>query len=344
MVMRNEKVSDGTTVVAGPRNSAQAELRQMIQLLLPFAIRGLATLGVADVLADGPASVETNADALYRTIRYTASRGVFKELPNRVFDLTPTAEYLRSDVAGSMRAMLTIDDSTYGRLRVFTEVVHTLRTGESGYQKVRGSGPMDKAPDGQSPAPRYHRLGNPQKWINKFIDVTDFSTDHSVTDIGGGNGMLLGTILARHPLLTGVLLELPYTMEEASSVLGGLGVAERCELVSGDMFEAVPAGTDTYLMSSVVHNWANEKAHTVLANVRAAMGDDGRLLIIESLISTDGPQSDSIVRLDFMNLLNGGGRERTADEHRELLDQAGLRLVGVTPIGDGFTVLEARPK
>jgi hypothetical protein len=344
--MRQEKAT-----ATGWGSSALAELRQMTQLLLPFAIRGLATLGVADVLADGPASIETiaekvgaDADALYRTLRYTASRGVFKELPDRVFELSPTAEYLRSDVPGSMRAMLTIDDGSHDRLRVFTEVIHTLRTGESGYQKVRGRLPLETTSDGQPASMRWYRLNDPKKWIDDFIDITDFSTDHTVADIGGGNGMLLGTVLARHPRLAGVLLELPYVMEEASSVLDGLGVAERCELVSGDMFETVPAGADTYLMSHLLHNWANEKAHTILANVRTAMPGSARLLLLEMLVNTESPHFGSVVRIDFMNLLKGGGRERTVDEHRELLDRAGLRLVNVTPVSGGLAVLEARPK
>jgi hypothetical protein len=337
---------------AAQMESAQAELAQMIQLLLPFAIRGLATLGIADVLASGPAPVEeiakqvgANTDALYRTMRYTASRGVFTELPGRVFALTPAAEYLRSDVPGSMREMLTIDDSMTSRLRMYTEVVHTLRTGEPAQKKVKGTGPVTKGAGGrQVTATRYHRLSSPQKKIDELIDIADFTADRSVVDVGGGDGRMIGTILAHHPQLTGVLLELPYAMEEAASVLDSLGVAQRCQTLSGDMFAEVPAGADTYLMSRVVHNWPDDKAVVVLANVRAAMPDHARLLIFEPLISVDGQQAAQVVQLDFMMLLNGGGRERSTDEHVRLLDRAGLRLARVTPAGAGLSVLEARPK
>src|SRR5688572_19177099 len=87
-------------------------LRQMI---LGFQVsQGLyvaATLGIADLLADGPrdpkelaTSTETDAPTLYRVLRCLASLGVFAEDDAGRFGLTPLAECLRSDAHGSQRA------------------------------------------------------------------------------------------------------------------------------------------------------------------------------------------------------------------------------------------------
>ena len=67
-----------------------------------------AKLGIADLLADGPLSVDdladrtaTHAPSLYRVLRALASLGVFAEDPDKQFRLTPAAEILQSDTPGS---------------------------------------------------------------------------------------------------------------------------------------------------------------------------------------------------------------------------------------------------
>ena len=75
------------------------------------AIHVAATLGIADLLADGPRSADelaeaagAHAPALYRLLRALSSVGVFAEGDDGRFGLTPLAEYLRSDVPGSLSA------------------------------------------------------------------------------------------------------------------------------------------------------------------------------------------------------------------------------------------------
>jgi hypothetical protein len=69
-------------------------------------------LNVADHLVGGAKTAEdlatatsTQADALDRVLRLLASLGIFQEVGPRRFGLTPAAEMLRSDMAGSIRGM-----------------------------------------------------------------------------------------------------------------------------------------------------------------------------------------------------------------------------------------------
>ena len=62
-----------------------------------------AKLGIADLLADGPLSIDDLADrtathppSLFRVLRALASLGVFAEEPGERFRLTPVAETLQS--------------------------------------------------------------------------------------------------------------------------------------------------------------------------------------------------------------------------------------------------------
>src|SRR5579859_6577351 len=68
------------------------------------AIHVVATLGIADLLKDGPrraddlaASTGSNHAALYRLLRALASVGVFHEEEDRCFALTSLGDCLRSD-------------------------------------------------------------------------------------------------------------------------------------------------------------------------------------------------------------------------------------------------------
>src|SRR5215204_6471380 len=76
------------------------------------AIYVAATLGIADLLEDGPKSADelakttrTHAPSLYRLLRALASVGIFSETDGR-FGSTPLplAEYLRTNAPKSLRA------------------------------------------------------------------------------------------------------------------------------------------------------------------------------------------------------------------------------------------------
>lgn len=95
-----------------PDPAAPASLLQMMTgYWVSQALYVTARLRVADLLADGPRSVDALASAagahpaaLYRVLRALASVGVFTEAAPRTFVLTTLADLLHSDVPGSMRA------------------------------------------------------------------------------------------------------------------------------------------------------------------------------------------------------------------------------------------------
>ena len=101
-------------------------------------------------------------------------------------------------------------------------------------------------------------------------DAYDFSALRRVADLGGGNGTLPDALLERHPHLHGILFDLPGAIDNLVPGLGRHG--ERCEVVAGDFFAAVPEDADAYLLSHVVHDWGDPRCLELLGNVRAAMG------------------------------------------------------------------------
>jgi hypothetical protein len=165
----------------------------------------------------------------------------------------------------------------------------------------------------------------------------DFSGIRVLADIGGGNGNTITTILKKHPNMRGVLFDLPNVAERAKANIEAAGLKERCEVVGGSFFESVPAGADAYLLRHIIHDWYDDKAGAILGNVARAMGNDGRLLVVESVIS---PATSVGKMLDLAMLALPGGEERTAEEYQHLFQSAGLRLKKIVPTTAEVSVIE----
>jgi hypothetical protein len=161
-----------------------------------------------------------------------------------------------------------------------------------------------------------------------------------VADIGGGQGILLAAILRAHPHLHGILFDLAEVAGGASGVLEAAGVADRCETVTGDFFQAVPAGADACLMANVLHDWDDAQSVRILTNCRQAMARGGRVLIVERLIPGDPAAALPVLVSDLNMLIVTGGKERTNAEYGELLAAAGLSQGAILPVASPYGIIE----
>jgi len=170
----------------------------------------------------------------------------------------------------------------------------------------------------------------------------DFSSFETVVDVGGGTGNLLAAILERHTRTRGILADLPHVVREAPAVIEPRDLKDRVTIESIDFFKSVPSGGDAYLLSHVIHNWAEDQCLTILGNCRKAMKSNARLLIIEMVLPAgDTPHPGKL--LDIAMLVMPGGQERTEDEYGTLLKKADFRLTRVVPTESAVSVLEAVP-
>jgi O-methyltransferase domain len=121
-------------------------------------------------------------------------------------------------------------------------------------------------------------------------------------------------------------------------------VAPRCEVVPGDFFHTVPAEADAYLLKLVLHDWDDARAASILGNVRNAIIPGGRLIIIEAVMPA-GNEYHHAKFLDVnMLVLSEGGRERTEEAYRALLDGTGFALTRVISTVAPLSILEAMPR
>jgi O-methyltransferase domain len=179
------------------------------------------------------------------------------------------------------------------------------------------------------------------------VAAYDFSAVSRVLDVGGGLGHFVAAVLTAHPHLRGAVFDVPEVAEEANKYLKSMDVAGRCVAVSGSFFESLPTGFDVLLLKWILHDWNDESCRKLLTVCRAALPDEGRLLVVERLlpkeISTSIPLDPAIAMDLGMLIYFGDARERYLEEYEELLGRCGFTVHKVTALPSGFSLLDCRP-
>jgi len=330
---------------------AAAELLRMAGAAwVAQAISVAARLGVADFMADGPRAVDdlaaataTHSRSLRRLLRALAGVGVFAEDEQGRFGLGLLGSALRSDAPGSVRALCAMRGEPWC-WNAWSELFHTLKTGETAFQYMHGTdwfGFLSQHPE--TAALFDQAMGDLSRTeTDSVVAAYDFGRFKTIVDVGGGRGTLLAAILRANPTVEGTLLDLPATVVEAGALLEKAGVAERCTIAGGSFFEAVPGGAELYVLKSVIHDWDDDRAVAILRACRPAMGNTGRLLLVERLIPPgNGPSFAKMMDLNMLAL--AGGLERTEAEYRALFARADLELAGVIATGADVSIIEAAP-
>jgi hypothetical protein len=329
---------------------------ELLQVIMDYpsaqVVHAAARLGLADLLADGPRSVEELAAAagahtpsLARLVRALTALGVLVEANGGRVELTSLGAALRSDVPGSVRdAVLFLAGEWFWR--AWGGLLHSVRTGEPAFDRVFGMSNFEYwGHDPEAGAIHDAFFRTTARVTNApIVAAYNFSRFGTVVDVGGSTGGLLGAILQANPGLRGILFDLPHVVSGAAPVLTEAGVADRCAVVSGSFFESVPEGGDAYILKYVIHDWDDERAVAVLRRCRDAMAPGAVLLVIEQVVPErlePGAAARRVTRMDLqMLVLTPGGRERTEREFRSLLGEAGFELRAAVPTAS-FHVLEA---
>lgn len=326
-----------------------AALAQIITSSLPArAVYVAAELGVADLVKDGPRSVDelaqktgTHASSVYRLLRFLASLGVFAEEEPGHFGLTPLAAPLCSDVSGSFRAMARFFGGPVGG-QAIARLLHSVRTGEPAIPHAYGMSMWEylaKHPE-QATVFNDHMTMQSERQVSFILDAYDFAGIEILVDVGGGHGALLTAILRANPGTRGILYDQSDVVAGANPVLEAAGMADRVTTLGGDLFASVPEGGDAYMMKFILHDWEDEQAGVILTNIHRVLRNGGKLLLIEHVIQPgNAPQYGKLLDLMMLTLL--GGRERTATEWEALLNAAGFQLAQIVPTQANVSVIEA---
>lgn len=303
-----------------------------------------AELGIADLLRDKPMSVEklaqrtkTHAPTLYRLMRALSAVGIFAEIDDQVFDLSPLAQCLCSE---AMRPLVMMFLSDWHD-KAWSNLAYSVRTGKPAFDHAFGKGAfewMEENPEARSILDRGQGL-KAIGFAEAVIEAYDFSDISSICDVGGGQGTFLIQLLANYPHIMGIVADLQGAVVSAEKAIVKADLHDRCKAIPYDFLKDAPPVCDAYFLVNILHDWEEEICCRILKNISQAMNADSRLLIVEYLLEP-GPGFSVAKLLDIEVLVMGGGRERTVDEYKALLDSVGIAVSKVVPTNRGPALLE----
>ncbi len=308
------------------------------------AVQAVAEIGVADAIGpDETVPIDELArrcachpDALHRVLRTLEVEGVFRRRGD-AWAHTDQSVLLRDDHPTSARAIAWLSGLPliWG---AFGELTESIRTGRPAAFLEADGGVfpyLERHPEQQAlfdEAMTSRSYGD----VAAIIDHVDFSPYTTIADIGGGTGYLIRTILTRNPTSRAVLFDLPHVIAK-TEVLDH----ERLTLQAGDFFTDPLPSADLTILMQVVHDWDEPRATAILDAVARANAPDSTLMLFELLLP-DNPAPNIAWSVDLLMLVGPGGRERTADEYRSLLDRAGYDVISITHTAGLVGTIEAR--
>jgi len=326
-----------------------AIMKILMGLVTSSAVSAVARLGIPDHLENGAMTAQDLAEKvgadpelLFRLMRATSGLGVLAETTDGKWEQTPLSDVLRTTASATLRdvAIMFADD---WHLRTVGSLHETVRTGQMAVDRIYGMPAFKYFETDTQAAENFNRAMTSFSTTEALAiaNAYDFSAIRSLTEIAGGHGLFLATILERYPDMTATLLELPQVVQTIESgPLGRLG--NRVKIVEGDMFRGVPPGGDTYMMKRIIHDWSDDDSVKILSACRENISKSGRLLVIDSVIPADMGFSP-IKLMDLIMMLFSGGKERTEEEFRTLFARSGWRLNRIVPTASPLSIVEGVP-
>jgi len=101
----------------------------------------------------------------------------------------------------------------------------------------------------------------------------------------------------------------------------------------------VPSGGEAYILKWIIHDWDDERSMMILKNCHRAMTENGKLLLVEAVVPR-GSEPHFSKFIDLNMLVMTGGRERTENEYRMLLEASGFKLTSIIPSESPMSVIE----
>jgi hypothetical protein len=258
-----------------------------------------AKLGLADLLKDEPrttadlaAAVDVDAARLRRILRGLVSLGVFavRAVGPQVLARPGQREAVSPRLSVQPRTIF----NTEVLLPLWGELLHTLRTGQSGAERVLGMPLYEYFAAHPEIGALFDRTmaGYARYRVGPAVAAYDFGQFDTIVDVGGGNGALLIEILQTYDRPRGIVFDLPAVAERARENIAASGLAGRCTAIGGSAFETVPAGGDAYILSNFLIGMDDRQAAGVLRRCREAMADDGRVVLVEWVVPAGGEMVD----------------------------------------------------
>lgn len=335
-------------VPSGPAADVAGLMDMLLGIVRAQVLHAVAALRIADHLADEARTAEevamregSQARATYRLMRAAASLGVLSYAGDRRFGLTGMGQLLRADVPGSLRAFVLVQ-AGHAHWQSWGLFPDAVRQGTSQAKRALGTdifGYYARPENAEEAALFAGAMADLSALtVQGAVAALDTTGVSTVVDVGGADGQFVLELMTANPGLRGQVLDLPHAVEGARKEADKRGLSRRFSAVAGDFFAEVPAA-DLYLLKTVLHDWDDDRAITILRNCRSAAPGGGRALVVETVIGEIG-KPDFATLSDMGMLCVTGGIERDLEEFDTLFAASGWRRGKTYPVGGGYYGLE----
>ncbi len=316
--------------------------------LLP-SIYVAAKLDIATLLKTAPLNageiserLNVNTPNIMRLMRALSSQGIFKQTRDGRFALNSMARGLL-DESGSLRYMF-LHHLGPVNWNLMSNLEYAVRTGKDAFSDKYGKEIYDFLKDHPDEYTLFDKSMSNLSDIGlaPVLNAYDFSKYRVIADIGGGEGFFLANILLNNPGCQGILFDTPEALQKSGEMLACQQVKNRVEIIPGNFFNTVPDQGDLYILKNIIHNWDDEQSVRLLQNIHQAMKPDSRVMIIEMVIpSGNQPSMAKLLDVQMMATM-AGGKERTGEEYRLLLEKSGFTLTRIIPTIAPISLVEAK--
>lgn len=301
--------------------------------------KSFATLGKETGLADRALNVLLTAMRSMKLLTAT-SNGHYSLTPEAREHLVP-GEYF--EVGGYVGLVAEAPQVRAMAERLKTNTPAESRKGDTGAAFIFRPG-LESAMDQSDSARRLTMAlaGRAKNVAPSLAEAVDLTSAKTLLDIGGGTGIYAIACLQKNPHLKAVVWDRKEVLKVAGEMAVSYGVADRLDLVPGDMFaDPVPAA-DVMLLSNILHDWDGPECLRLLKRCADALPAGGRALVHDVYLDDDlgGPFAVAMYSAALFTLTEG--RAYSSSEYRQWLMTAGLKpAAAVTPTLVHCGVLEA---
>eukprot|EP01018_Ginkgo_biloba_P040354 Gb_29161 [translate_table: standard] len=329
--------------------------KRMFGFMDSLGLRWAVEMGIPDIISkSGHQSAQQIASHLpsesphiSRILRFLAMRGVFTEVvgkEGKEYGLTAISKWLLTENGSCMNSMVMMQthEAVFAPWYHFGESV--LRGGFP-FEVVHGKSLFSFAKNN----PDFGKLFNDamashSRMLMKHIlsvygDEDRFKDFKSLVDVGGGDGTTASQIAHSFPHTKCYNYDLPQVIQDAPPYPG-------VQHIAGDMFMTVPHA-DAVFMKLILHDWGDEECMQILRNCRQAIPVDGKVIIVDVVLTKDGVRRRGFeeigVMMDMVMLAHQRGKERSEEQWKELLQASGFDCYKITPLPDHLSIIEAVP-
>jgi len=171
----------------------------------------------------------------------------------------------------------------------------------------------------------------------------DFRGVKRLLDIGGGSACFPIAIAQEHPDIKFTIMELGVVCKLAESYVSDFELSGRIDTIAVDMFhDPWPKGYDAIFFSNIYHDWDRKRCEFLTKQSFDALPAGGRIYLHEMLLNDtkDGPGTASLFSMNMCFFTEG--KQFSGGELKTMLEAVGFRDVLITHTYSYYSLVSAR--